>query len=213
MRWRYARFVQLRSARTHIRERRASSSRVLPSEYALHCASLMVSFGLLLRWTAAIAAAAAAGLLAAACDGKLKENGGDEPDAGALAQIPTPPCDPPAAAPGDGHHNPGEDCLMCHYQGGGGPPFTFAGTLYAASGGGAPLAAATLHLIDALGTDVVVTTQANGNFWSFDLVTFPVVAFASLCPDVKPMVTPLGDADGSCNRAGCHTSGFRLHVP
>jgi hypothetical protein len=167
-----------------------------------------------LRWTAS--ALAAAGLLASACDGLLKETGGAAPDAGPLAQIEPPPCDPPAAVapvPADGHHHPGEDCLMCHYQGGGGPPFTFAGTLYADSGGAAPLAAATFHLIDALGTDVVVTTASNGNFWSIDLVTFPVVAFASLCPDVKPMLTPLGETDGSCNRAGCHTSGFRMHVP
>lgn len=171
----------------------------------------MGSFSRMLRWTAWTLALA--GLLASACDGVLREAGGAAPDAGALAMIEAPPCDPPAAAAGDGHHHPGEDCLMCHYQGGEGPPFTFAGTLYGDSGGRAPLSSATLHLIDALGTDVVVATQANGNFWSTDLVTFPVVAFASLCPDVKPMATPLGGADGSCNRAGCHTSGFRLHVP
>ena len=159
-------------------------------------------------------ASCAAALIAAACDGILKEQtGGDGVDAGALAQIETPPCDPPAAPAGDGHHHPGEDCLMCHHQGGEGPPFTFGGTVFASSGGGAPLAGATIHLIDALGTDVVVTTQSNGNFWSTDLVTFPVLAFTSLCPDVKPMLTPLGETDGSCNRAGCHTSGFRMHVP
>lgn len=167
--------------------------------------------GQTLRWTAS--SITAAWLLASACDGLLRETGGEAPDAGPLAQIEPPPCDPPAAATGDGHHRPGEDCLMCHYQGGEGPPFTFAGTLFRDSGGAAPLPSATLHLIDALGTDVVVTTQANGNFWSTDLVTFPVVAFASLCPDVKAMVTPLGGTDGSCNRAGCHTSGFRMHTP
>lgn len=154
-----------------------------------------------------------AALGAAACDGILKERPSGGADAGALSQIEPPACDPPAEPPGDGHHHPGEDCLMCHHQGGEGPPFTFAGTLYANPGGGTALGGATLHLIDALGTDVVVTTQRNGNFYSTDLVTFPVLAFASLCPDVKPMATPLGDADGSCNRAGCHTSGFRTHVP
>lgn len=161
----------------------------------------------------ALGAAILVAVAAAACDGVLKEQPAGGADASELSKIPTPPCDPPAAGPGDGHHHPGEDCLMCHYQGGEGPPFTFGGTLYASSGGAAPLAGATLHLIDALGTDVVVVTQANGNFWSTDLVTFPVVAFASQCPDVQPMLTPLGDADGSCNRAGCHTSGFRVHVP
>lgn len=153
-------------------------------------------------------------LLAVACDGTLHEKpSANEADAGALAQIQPPPCDPPVTAELDGHHHPGEDCLMCHYQGGEGPPFTFAGTLYADSGGTTPLAGATFHLIDALGTDVVVVSQLNGNFWSVDLVTFPVVAFGSLCPDVTPMLAPLAEGDGSCNRAGCHTSGFRLHVP
>lgn len=153
-------------------------------------------------------------LLLFACDGVLHEKpSANRVDAGALAAIEAPPCDQPASAETDGHHRAGEDCLMCHYQGGEGSPFTFGGTLYADSGGRTALAGATFHLIDALGTDVVVVSQLNGNFWSTDLVTFPVVAFGSLCPDVVPMIAPLAGTDGSCNRAGCHTSGFRLHVP
>lgn len=160
-----------------------------------------------LRSTMAIAIAFAG------CDGTLREKpSAGLADASALAQIEPPPCDPPAA-PGDGHHHPGEDCLMCHYQGGDAPPFTFGGTLYDASGGAAAFAGATLHLIDAAGTDVVVVSALNGNFWSTDLVTFPVVAFASSCPNVVPMLGPLGETDGSCNKGGCHTSGFRIHVP
>ena len=102
---------------------------------------------------------------------------------------------------------------MCHHQGGTAPPFTFAGTIYASSGGAAPFAGATLHVVDAMGTDVVATSQANGNFWSTELVAFPVLAFATLCPGVAPMHTALGERDGSCNSSGCHTSGFRVHVP
>ena len=150
----------------------------------------------------------------AGCEGVLKEKpAGLDVDAGALAQVPVPPCDPPAAAAGDGHHNPGEDCLMCHHQGGmdGAPPFTFAGTLYDGSGGGNPVAGATLHLIDMLGTDVVVQTASNGNFYSLELLTYPVLAFASPCPTVTPMLSPLGESEGSCNQAGCHTAGFRVH--
>jgi hypothetical protein len=153
-------------------------------------------------------------LMVFACDGVLHEKPStNERDAGALATIEPPPCDQPATAMTDGYHHPGEDCLMCHYQGGEGPPFTFGGTLYTSSGGSTALAGGTFHLIDAMGTDVIVVSQLNGNFWSTDLVTFPVVAFGSLCPDVKPMIAPLTETDGSCNRAGCHTSGFRLHVP
>lgn len=160
------------------------------------------------------AAMVASCMLAMSCNGTLREKpASSDVDASALMQIPTPPCDPPVAATTDGHHHPGEDCLMCHYQGGGGPPFTFGGTLFTDSGGTSPLVGGSFHLIDANGTDVVVTSQTNGNFWSTDLVTFPVVAFGSLCPDVVPMLGPLNDGDGSCNKAGCHTSGFRTHVP
>ncbi|MBS1121530.1 MAG: hypothetical protein H6Q90_3758 [Deltaproteobacteria bacterium] len=148
------------------------------------------------------------------CDGVLQEKPfGGEVDAGALSQVQPPPCDQPATPTSDGHHFVGEDCLSCHHQGGMdmAPPFTFAGTMYDSSGGTMPLAGATFHLIDALGTDIIVQSQTNGNFYSTDLVTFPVIAFSSLCPQVIPMVTPIGELDGSCNSAGCHTSGFRLH--
>jgi len=152
--------------------------------------------------------------IASACDGVLREKPSNvDVDAGPLGEIVAPACDSPATAVDDGHHNAGEDCAMCHHQGGDGPPFTFAGTLYDASGGARPLAGASFHLIDANGTDVIVTTQTNGNFWSSELVSFPLRAFGSLCPDVVPMRAALADADGSCNRSGCHTSGFRLHIP
>jgi hypothetical protein len=152
--------------------------------------------------------------LAGACDGVLREKPSNvDVDAGPLGEIQPPPCDAPATAASDGHHHAGEDCAMCHHQGGDGPPFTFAGTVYDASGGARALAGGSFHLIDANGTDVIVTSQTNGNFWSTELVTFPLVAFASQCPDVIPMRAPLAEGDGSCNRAGCHTSGFRLHLP
>lgn len=150
----------------------------------------------------------------AGCSGVLHEKpNGIEVDAGAIDEIPAPACAPAVASPGTGHHNPGEDCLMCHYQGGAdmAPPFTFAGTLFDSSGGSAPVAGTTIHLIDAVGNQSIVVSEDNGNFYSTDLLVYPVRAFTSLCPDVARMVAPLGEADGSCNRSGCHTSGFRLH--
>jgi hypothetical protein len=125
----------------------------------------------------------------------------------------TPPCDSPITPTDDGHHHPGEDCLTCHHQGNSedAPPFTYAGTLFDSSGGAAPLAGGALHLIDANGLDAFVQTAINGNFYSTDLLTFPVVAFVSTCPTVVEMQNTIGDADGSCNQSGCHTSGFRLH--
>lgn len=151
-------------------------------------------------------------LALAACNGVLREKP-VESTADSTLGVVAPACDDPAPGIGDGHHHPGEDCLMCHYQGGGGPPFTYGGTLYADLAGTLPVEGATIHMIDALGTDTRTTSAANGNFWSYDLVTFPVVAFGSMCPAVTPMVTPVGDADGSCNKSGCHTGGFRVHTP
>lgn len=148
----------------------------------------------------------------AGCSGILDEKGSDT-DVDASLQVVAPACDMPAATVPDGHHNPGEDCLMCHHQGGMAPPYSYAGTLYTASGGAMPQAGATIHVIDSMGNDAIAVTADNGNFWSTDLVSFPAIAFASLCPDVPPMVTPLGAADGNCNTSGCHTAGFRLHVP
>ena len=151
-------------------------------------------------------------VLLAACNGVLREKP-VQGDVDGGIEVQAPACDQPAAPTSDGHHHAGEDCLMCHYQGGGGPPFSFGGTLFADPGGSQPIAGATIHLIDAMGTDVTVTTQTNGNFWSYDFISYPVIAFSSQCPTVTPMVTPVRNTDGSCNTSGCHTSGFRVHVP
>ena len=151
-------------------------------------------------------------LVLAGCDGVFSEQLASS-DGGLGSVIAAPECDQVAETTSDGHHHPGEDCLMCHHQGGEGPPYTFAGTAYTRSGGATPAAGVTIHMIDVDGNDVIVVTQANGNFWSTDLVSFPVVAFGSLCPAVTPMLSAIGDNDGSCNTAGCHTSGFRIHVP
>ena len=153
-------------------------------------------------------------VLLVGCDGVLQETPSQgNLDASALTMVPTPACDALQSTTTDGHHDPGQDCLMCHHQGGMASPYTFAGTLYADSGGSTPLAGATIHLIDAAGTDVVVTSQTNGNFWSTDLVVPPVLAFASSCPSIIPMINPIHTSDGSCNVSGCHTDGFRVHVP
>lgn len=158
------------------------------------------------RWTISLA------VCASACTGTLHEQtqqGG--PDAAFAVSAPA--CDPIQATTSDGHHHAGEECLMCHHQGGTGTPYTVAGTIYADSGGKQPAAGVVLHLIDASGTDITVVSQTDGNFWSIDPVMPPVLAFASSCPNVVPMHAAIGDADVGCNRAGCHTVGFRVHVP
>ena len=81
-------------------------------------------------------------------------------------------------------------------------PFTFAGTMFASPGGTAPLAGGSFHLIDALGTDTIVETQSNGNFYSMGLVTFPVIAFRALCPDVVRMQSPISAFRRTLGHAG-----------
>jgi hypothetical protein len=158
------------------------------------------------RWMISTAAAAAA------CTGTLHEQtqqGG--PDGG--FQVSAPACDPVQATTTDGHHYPGDDCMMCHRQGGTGTPYTLGGTIYADSGGKTPAAGVVLHFIDATGSDLTVVSQTDGNFWSTAPLTPPVISFASLCPKVTPMVGAIGSGDVGCNTAGCHTVGFRVHVP
>jgi hypothetical protein len=160
-------------------------------------------------------------LVATACSGDLREKiGQSDIDASVLMTINPPPCDNPATptdGTGDctGGGRPGDDCLMCHHQGGGATPFTFAGTLYDAPGTTA-VGGATIHLQDAVGNiATAISHPGNGNFYSTDgFVMYPAKAFASLCPDVLGMVSPVDMSTGAtCNTSGCHSAGFRVHVP
>jgi len=160
-------------------------------------------------------------LAIASCSGDLREKiGQSDIDATVLMTVPPPPCDPPAtpsSGTGDctGGGKPGDDCLMCHHQGAGATPFTFAGTLYTDELGSAPLAGATIHLQDEVGNQAMAITYSQGNFFSTDgYVMYPSKAFASLCPDVIGMVSPVDMSTGAnCNTFGCHTAGFRIHTP
>jgi hypothetical protein len=154
------------------------------------------------------------------CHGDLQEKiGQSDIDATVLMTILPPPCDMPAD-PGDGSGDctgggkPGDDCLMCHHQGGGASPFNYAGTVYDATGTNA-VGGATIHLQDQVGNIATAITHPNGNFYSTDgFVMYPAKAFASLCPDVLGMVSPVDMSTGAnCNTAGCHSAGFRIHLP
>lgn len=154
------------------------------------------------------------------CDGSLHEKVGQSSiDASPLTTIPPPMCDNPmttsdtGACTGGG--KPGDDCLGCHHQGGGGAPFTFAGTLYDSTGM-TPVGGATIYVEDSAGNLATAVSHAsNGNFYSVDsFTTFPAKAFVSLCPDVMEMVSPVDEVTGAnCNTSGCHTAGFRVHIP
>src|SRR5262249_49386168 len=87
-----------------------------------------------------------------ACNGSLREKIGEsDVDASPLMSIPPPACDNAASTADSGTctggAQPGSDCLMCHHQGGTATPYTFAGTLYDATGAKA-LGGATIYLQD-----------------------------------------------------------------
>jgi hypothetical protein len=154
-----------------------------------------------------------------ACNGSLREQiGRSDVDASVLMTIQPPKCDPvqttadSGACTGGGA--PGSDCLMCHHQGGAAAPYTFAGTLYDATGN-TPLAGATVYLQDSAGNVATATSRPNGNFYSADgFVTYPAKSFVSLCPSVIGMVGVVDEITGAnCNTSGCHTAGFRVHLP
>ncbi len=155
----------------------------------------------------------------AACNGSLREKQGQsDVDGSVLMTIPPPPCDGAVTTPDSGvctgRAQPGSDCLMCHHQGGAAAPYTFAGTLYDATGTQA-IAGATIYVQDSAGNIATAITRPNGNFFTAEgFVTYPAKAFVSLCPDVIEMVNPVDDTTGAnCNTSGCHTAGFRVHVP
>jgi hypothetical protein len=125
-------------------------------------------------------------------------------------------CDPGVAANGDGHHNAGQSCITAGCHDGNtaeAPLWTAAGTVYDALGGGAAVAGATIHLVDGAGTDVKLVTSANGNFYTAQAITYPVTTRVSKCPTTIPMVAQVQANGASCNTAGCHVDGNRVHVP
>ena len=115
-------------------------------------------------------------------------------------------CIAAVASPGDGHHNPGAECLGCH-NGNIATKWTVAGTLY--GGNGAPLSGATIELVQGNGQTLRVATCANGNFYTSQAVTYPLTVRASQCPSDAPMVSTV--QAGGCN--SCHGSAMKIHLP
>ncbi len=124
-----------------------------------------------------------------------------------------PSCVPQGAAPADGYHFPGEDCITCHQQAGGAPPFTVGGTLYSDEVGSAPAPGVTIVIDDFFGNRFSMVTEENGNFYSIDPITFPIKTYLAVCPTIIPMLSNVPQASASCNSAACHTAGFRVHLP
>ena len=123
-------------------------------------------------------------------------------------------CVPKSAALGDGHHNPGLNCMTCHDGNtAGAPKYFVAGTLYDSVAGTNPVAGATIQITQGA-MKVNLQTQENGNFFTETPVTFPFQTRATGCPTSTPMISPVTATGGSCNQAGCQdTATNRIHLP
>ncbi len=106
---------------------------------------------------------------------------------------------------GDGHHNPGQSCLMsgCH-RAGGGPAFTIGGTLYTDRSGNGVVGGATIVIVDGDGVTAKLITASNGNFWTDLPLAPPLLIRASMCPADLPMVSL--SQSGDCNSGNCHSA-------
>jgi len=126
-----------------------------------------------------------------------------------------PPCKNKVTSYGSGHHNPGQDCMnSCHFHG-----FTLAGTLYSAASGGTAVAGASITVKDASGQTFDIVSQADGNFYTSNPVSFPVTIYASECQisqTSQVMTDKVQSSGAGCNQSGCHSSGGaqgRVHIP
>jgi hypothetical protein len=109
---------------------------------------------------------------------------------------------------GDGHHNPGQDCMnACHNHG-----FTLAGTIYTSVNSNTAVTGATVSVTDANGQKIAIVSQLNGNFYTSQAVAFPVTVNASSCPNIQKMSAQVAQGQGGCNRTGCHTGGAQGHI-
>jgi hypothetical protein len=123
-------------------------------------------------------------------------------------------CVPKSAALGDGHHNPGLNCMTCHDGNtAGAPKYFVAGTLYDSVAGTNPVAGATIQITQGA-MKVNLQSQENGNFFTETPVTFPFQTRATGSPTRTPMISAVTATGGSCNQAACHDTAInRIHLP
>lgn len=108
---------------------------------------------------------------------------------------------------GGGVTHAGENCMQagCHGGGGGGSVYTAAGTVYKADLT-TPNPGAVVRIRSG-GNELTAVADSAGNFRFAQTITFPGETDVTACPNQVPMVTPLGNGDGACSRAGCHVAG------
>lgn len=129
-------------------------------------------------------------------------------------------CEPLVTTPipgTDGHHNASLDCQGgCHDHG-----FTVSGTLYADPAGQTAMIGAHITVTDMMGKKVDMVTQpagaggGAGNFYTTEVLVFPVTVRASGCPNHSDMSGSIVAKSG-CNANGCHTPNVGqgvIHLP
>jgi hypothetical protein len=111
-------------------------------------------------------------------------------------------------SPTNGNHFPGQSCFQnCHNHG-----FTLAGTLYTNSTGNSGFEGATITITDSNNVTLKLVTAVNGNFYTRQALTFPVLTMASACPSAVRMTLAVAESGRACN--SCHASGpNQMHLP
>jgi hypothetical protein len=139
-------------------------------------------------------------------------------DAGPDSPPPPPDAPPPVMCKNaqntvdDGHHNAGLNCMAGSCHGGGvgdAPPFTVGGTLWADAGGTIPVKYGIISIVDADGVKLDLVTALNGNFYTSQVVKYPIRVYASKCPSLQQMVSTV--QYGACNQ--CHTNAGGTTTP
>jgi hypothetical protein len=110
-------------------------------------------------------------------------------------------------APTLGRHNPGKSCFQsCHNHG-----FTLAGTLYTNATGNSGFAGATMSFVDGANKPFDIVVNSNGNFYTSQAITFPVLIIASACPSAVKMEG--SSPNGNCNACHVGATSDQMHLP
>jgi len=105
---------------------------------------------------------------------------------------------------------PGEACIACHAGDSEAPTFSFAGTVFTAADGQQGAEGVSVTVVDSTNTQVEVTTNRVGNFFTRDPVT-PPLTITLTSPGGAAATMPLEAAHGDCNL--CHVAGGAAGAP
>jgi hypothetical protein len=103
--------------------------------------------------------------------------------------------------------HPGDACIDCHTSGGGGPHFTLAGTVMAATNDDTDcngVAGATVEITGADGTVTKLTTNTAGNFYMEGQTALSTPYTAKIIQGTKTRAMTASQTVGDCNT--CHTA-------